>query len=98
MKKIAFISRHVPTADQLALAAEQDMELIHVGDADAFSVCPDFVTNHGVFDGVAVVHPAAAMRLASSFLVAVFENSNRAAEGEKPQFFAKALHVYDMRV
>ena len=97
MKKFAFISRHTPTDEQADLAQTQDVELVHVGDADAFSIGPDFVDAHGAFDGVAVVHPAAALRLAPSFLVGVFENGNRAAEGEKPQFFAKALHIYDLR-
>jgi hypothetical protein len=36
------------------------------------------VYEQGAFDGVVVVHPAAAMNLAGQFLVGVFENINRA--------------------
>ena len=43
MKKFAFISRHMPTDEQINLAAKKDVELIHVGDRDAFSVGPDSV-------------------------------------------------------
>lgn len=93
----AFISRHEPTEAQHALAALQGVSLQHVGDADAFSVSTDFVDGHGEFEGVVVVHPAAALRLAPSFLVGVFENANRAPVGEKPQFEAVSFQVYDLR-
>jgi hypothetical protein len=56
-----------------------------------------FIHAKGIFDGVIVVHPAAAMRLSSAFAVGVFENANRAEPGQPPQFIAKALHVYDLR-
>ena len=99
---MAFISRHEPTAGQIALAAQQGFTLHHVGDADAFTISSSFVHEAAIrlnvsFEGVVVVHPAAAMRLCSEFLVGVFENANRAPAGEKPQFEAKALHVYDLR-
>ncbi|MCG5512815.1 hypothetical protein [Ectothiorhodospira shaposhnikovii] len=94
--KFAFISRHSPTPEQHALAAEQGVELVHVGDADAFSVDSGFVHDHGPFEGV-VVHPAAALRLANNFLVGVFENANRAPEGARPEFYARAFHLYDLR-
>jgi hypothetical protein len=98
----AFITRHVPTAEQVALASEQGITLHIVGDTDAFTVSNSFVHEAGnrlnvIFEGVIVVHPAAALRLCDEFLVGVFENANRAPEGEKPQFSALALHVYDMR-
>jgi hypothetical protein len=98
----AFITRHAPTAEQAALAAEQGIALHPVGDADAFTVGNGFVHEAAArldiaFDGVVVVHPAAALRLCSEFLVGVFENANRAAEGAPPQFAAKALHIYDLR-
>lgn len=97
----AFISRHTPTAEQHALAAEQGITLSHIGDMDAFTVGVGSVhhagAEHGAFDGVIVVHPAAALRLAREFLVGVFENANRAPEGERPQFHAVALHLYDLR-
>lgn len=102
MMNFAFVTRHAPTAEQVALAEVQGITLHVVGDTDAFSVGNSFVHEAGnrlgvVFEGVVVVHPAAALRLCSEFLVGVFENANRAPEGEKPQFAAKSLHVYDMR-
>lgn len=96
----AFISRHKPTPEQMQLAAAQGITLIGVGDADAFTITPDFVRGvHGgrLFEGVIVVHPAAALRLCHRFLVGVFENANCAPEGAPPQFSAKALHIYDLR-
>ena len=95
--KFAFISRHAPTPEQHALAAEQGIELIGIGDADAFTVSPGFVHDAGPFEGVIVVHPAAALRLCHEFVIGVFENANRAPEGAPPQFSAKALHIWDMR-
>ncbi|MFA7168853.1 MAG: hypothetical protein WC096_08130 [Sphaerochaetaceae bacterium] len=95
--RFAFISRHTPTHEQISLAEQQGIELIHVGDADAFTVSPSWVYERGAFEGVVVVHPAAAMRLSSSFMVGVFENANRAPEGAPPQFEAKSLHIFDMR-
>jgi hypothetical protein len=99
---MAFISRHAPTSGQHALAAECGVALFHVGDSDAFTVGNSFVHEAAArlevtFEGVVVVHPAAALRLCSEFLVGVFENANRAPAGQPPQFEAKALHVYDMR-
>ena len=96
MKKFAFISRHVPTESQHALAAQEGIELTHIGDADAFSVTSSFVYNAGAFEGVVVVHPAAALRLAPEFVVGVFENANRAPVGEKPQFEAVSFHLFDL--
>jgi hypothetical protein len=95
--KFAFISRHTPTDGQLQIAKEYGIDLIHIGDRDAFSVDVSTIDAAGAFDGVIVVHPSAAMRLAGSFLIGVFENANRAPEGERPQFEAKALHIYDLR-
>lgn len=95
--KFAFISRHEPTASQHTLAAEQGHTLTHVGDADAFTVGTSFVYDHGEFEGVVVVHPAAAMRLAPQFVVGVFENANRAPVGEPPKFEAVSFHVFDLR-
>ena len=97
MTEFAFISRHEPTPSQHALAAKQGHTLTHVGDADAFTVGAGFVHNHGPYEGVVVVHPAAALRLASQFLVGVFENANRAPVGEPPKFAAVSFHVYDLR-
>jgi hypothetical protein len=95
--KFAFISRHAPTDGQKQMAADKGIELAHVGDADAFSIIPSWIDEQGAFDGVVVVHPAAALRLAHTFAVGVFENANRAPVGEKPQFEAVAFHIYDLR-
>lgn len=95
--RFAFISRHTPTPAQFTLAEQQGIELVHVGDADAFTVSPSWVYERGAFEGVVVVHPAAALRLAGTFLIGVFENANRAPEGAPPQFEAKSLHIFDMR-
>jgi len=102
MSNMAFISRHAPTERQIELAAEQGFILHHVGDADAFAVGNSFIHEAAAhldvtFEAISVVHPAAALRLCSEFLVGVFENANRAPAGQPPQFVAKALHVYDMR-
>jgi len=96
MFKYAFVSRHAPTPEQVALAAKAKIELVPVGDLDAFTVdaktvrelCPGAL-------GAVVVHPAAAVRLLFSGLpVGVFENANRAPVGQPPQFEAKALHLF----
>lgn len=44
--------------------------------------------------GVVVVHAGAALRLLPHFDVGVFENGNRAPEGEKPSFEPVALHIW----
>ncbi|MFA7175344.1 MAG: hypothetical protein WC340_18360 [Kiritimatiellia bacterium] len=95
--RFAFVSRHTPTDGQLQIAKEYGIELIHIGDRDAFSVGVNDIDEAGAFDGVVVVHPAAALRLAGTFLIGVFENANRAPEGAPPQFEAKSLHIFDMR-
>jgi len=96
MQKFAFISRHEPTPEQAVLAAEQGILLIPIGDCDAFNVTPSFVDEAGAFEGVVVVHPAAALRLAPTFIIGVFENGTRPGVGERPQFVAKALHLYNL--
>lgn len=95
--KFAFISRHQPTPAQMEICAAHGVELISIGDRDAFSVTTAQVLEAGAFDGVVVVHPAAAMRLAGDFLIGVFENSQRSEDGGKLTFFAKDLHIYDLR-
>jgi len=96
MLNFAFISRHVPNADQIQIAADMGITITHIGDADAFTVVPGFVDQDGAFDGVIVVHPAAAMRLASSFMVGVFKNSQRSDDGGKLTFVADSLHVFNL--
>lgn len=95
--KFAFISRHEPTAEQFELADKEGIEIIPIGDTDAFTVSPSFVYEKGAFEGVIVVHPAAAMNLASAFLIGVFENSTRPGLDDKPQFFAKSIKIWDLR-
>ena len=97
MKNFAFISRHEPTAEQHALADGMGISLHSIGDADAFTVTPAFVDQEGAFEGVIVVHPAAAMQLCGRFLVGVFRNENRAPVGAPPKFLATELVVWDMR-
>lgn len=95
-KKMAFISRHVPTKDQKVLAKIKGYDLIHIGDRDAFTVKPDDPSLQGI-DAVAVVHPAAALRLIQHFDVGVFENNSRMSENGVPTFSAGTLHIWDSR-
>lgn len=95
--KFAFISRHEITDRQRSMAAEQDVEIVPIGDADAFEVTPDLVKASGKFDGVVVVHPAAAMRLASEYKIGVFENRLRVESGLPVVFEEKSFHIYDLR-
>lgn len=92
MKKFAFISRHTPTPEQIELADRLNIELVTVGDKDAFSLSGE---QWDGMDGACVVHPAAALRLIrEGFDILVYENANRAPEGEKPQFYASAAHLF----
>ena len=95
--RFAFISRHTPTDEQFALAKMASIELIPVGDLEAFTVAPEDLEPFGQFDGAIVVHPAAAMRLAGDLIIGVYENASRTAEGGKPTFYAKSLQIYDLR-
>jgi len=95
--KFAFISRHTPTPVQMEICAARGIDLISIGDRDAFSVTTSDILDAGHFVGVIVVHPAAAMRLAGDFMIGVFENSQRSEEGGKLTFFANDLHIYDLR-
>lgn len=92
MKRFAFISRHGPTQEQAALAAKADIELVHVGDRDGFTVDPSEFLQYA---GVVVVHAGAALTFAGNWTtVGVFKNETRPAVGEKPQFLATELHLY----
>jgi len=91
MKRMGFISRHKPTLGQIKLAHKAGYELVHFGDTDAFYMdAQDFPKT----EVIAVVHPAMALNIIEKCPVAVFENADRAPEGEKPQFCATALHIY----
>lgn len=105
MKKIAFITRHTPNAEQKEICAKRGAELVAVGDIDGFDIeavkvlfrttvssgCRDF----------AVVNPAVALNLAKhadeiGIRIWVFENANRAPEGETPAFFTKSVSVWEI--
>jgi hypothetical protein len=97
MKRFAFISRHEPTARQVSLAEERGIELVHVGDRDAFRFDPnEFAWKRGQpsrrYDGAIVVHAAMALRLVGKLSwIGVFENGARENGGFEPV----ALHVYE---
>ena len=90
MKKFAFASRHQPTQGQIDMAADKGIELIVVGDFDAFSVTPEDIEEFGEFDGVIVVHPAMAMNLYEFYQIGVFQ---RDRETENPPKFT-GLFLY----
>lgn len=97
----AFISRHQPTEKQRELAGKEGIELVHVGDCDAFTITREWVLEQRTeatpyFSGVIVVHPAAALRLCEDFVIGVFENANRAEVGQPPAFEPVALHLYNL--
>ena len=101
MKKLFFISRHVPTIEQVELARAHGYEIEHVGDLDAFGdddkVLDIADRANKSFGAVSIVHPALALRFSKllwNARIIIFENGNRAPEGEKPQFYAKGLHFY----
>ena len=95
--KFAFISRHKPTKEQIDLATAQGIELISIGDLDAFKITPAMIYEEEPYEGVIVVHPAAALRLCSDFIIGIYENGNRPGPDGKPTFFAKDLHIFDLR-
>ena len=92
MKEAAFVSRHLPTEGQMELAAQQGLRLVHVGDMDGFEGDVSLVKD---YYRVVVVHAALALRMAmAGKWVGVFENANRAPEGERPTFEAVRLEWY----
>jgi hypothetical protein len=93
------IGRHDLTPEQGELATMAGLTIKSVGDIDAFTGdgCP-FLEGHHY---VAVAHAAMALRLTAEnavgskeITIGVFENANRAKEGERPTFEAVALHLY----
>lgn len=100
MTNLYFISRHVPTQEQVKLAEDDGYEIIHLGDVDAFdikAVRAIIGKAHDDADGeefaISCVHPMVALQAISLCDVVLFENANRAPEGEKPSFHAIALHI-----
>jgi hypothetical protein len=106
MKRLAFISRHAPTQEQIDLALKLDHEIVHVGDVDAFD--PGFLSQvrdkiEG-FDAVAAVHPNILLTQAFGSYGSqglpcwVFENGSRPVEGGKPQFFCKGVIIWKQEI
>jgi dephospho-CoA kinase len=93
--KIAFITRHQPTDKQKQIVAAFGAEIITVGDVNGFdrNAVKEIVfnqINNGIRD-FAVVNPAVALNIATfadeiGINIWIFENINRAKEGEKPTF------------
>lgn len=105
---IVFISRHSPTAEQIKLAQNRGYALTHVGDVDAFAPEADLsdwieaICQRIEADGysnaftLCAVHPRiSAVAYRNGMDLAFFENSTRSAEGQKPTFYASALHVME---
>jgi hypothetical protein len=91
--KVAFISRHSPSDEQIKLAAQAGMALDHVGDADAFNAT-ELYDKSGFYDYVCVVHPAAALFLMPHKGVIVFKNESRSEPGQPPKFSTTEMHVF----
>lgn len=99
--RIAFVSRHAPTPDQLRIVAELQLAepatLTAVGDLDAFSegmMDRLMGLREDGYECVVAVHPWIVLgALSLGLAIGVFENANRAPEGAKPEFTAKSLHV-----
>jgi hypothetical protein len=87
LERWAFVSRHVPTPEQIEKAIQAGIELIPVGDRDAFG--PDPFEKSGMPDvvGVVCVNPALALQaFFAGYAVGVFENVSRPGVDGKPQF------------
>ena len=97
--KLHFVSRHQPTAKQVELAFEKGYELVFMGDLDAFDlqVVEQFLYRiklQNEVPAVACVHPLiAAQAILTGCELGVFENKNRAPEGERPTFEAVSLRM-----
>ena len=103
MKIATFVSRHEPTTEQTAIAAAQGYTLFPVGDVDAFDPNLDDLIRlmatvaHPDCDCIICVHPLIALTAYKcGFSVGVFENANRAPEGEKPSFQAVSLRIVEV--
>ena len=76
LERWAFVSRHVPTPEQIVTAIQAGIELIPAGDRDAFG--PDPFEKSGMPDvvGVVCVNPALALQaFFAGYAVGVFESS-----------------------
>jgi len=99
-----FVSRHEPTIDQHRLV---NGNLVKVDDINAFdkNAINELVrkASEENVDGFIVVNPALALNIAATAFereefttIGVFENANRAPEGQKPTFEAKTLHWWSV--
>lgn len=99
-----FVSRHEPTIDQHRLVQGN---LVKIADINAFdkSAVNELVrkASENNIDGLIVVNPAIALNIAAVAFereefttIGVFENANRAPEGQKPTFEALALHWWSV--
>ena len=97
MDKFAFVSRHAPTKEQIALANQAEIELVHVGDRDAFGTIPE--TSDPQYQGIVGVHPMTIIQaLKNGKMVGVFENISRPGLDGKPQFTVGRLVVVTLVV
>lgn len=103
MKRLAFISRHAPTQEQIQLANSLGYEIVHVGDVDAFAPGLLPVVNDKVkgFDAMAADHPNILLSQAfghygeKGLPCWVFEeNGSRPVEGGKQEFFCKGVVIW----
>jgi len=92
MERFAFVSRHAPTQGQIELASRAGIELVHVGDRDAFRPIPEAMDPE--FQGIIGVHPLVAVKaLKNDKKAGVFENISRPGPDGKPQFTVGRLVV-----
>ncbi|MEZ8733870.1 hypothetical protein [Vibrio sp. 10N.239.312.D08] len=94
-KLMAVMTSKVIPLDQIAIALEQDYEMIPIGELNAFSITPSDIEEIGEFDAVCVEHAAMALNLIKRYEVCVFEQENIAPEGEPLTLKAKELHTFN---
>lgn len=103
MKNCLFISRHAPTMEQIQLAEKAGYSLIHGGDLNAFSYTLEKDMGEMILrdspeieiSAIACVHPNIALAAINQFDVLIFQNINRAPEGEKPQFVVGGVTIWE---
>ena len=81
MRRMAFISRHNPTAAQIALAENAGWKIEWVGDADAFGDAAAIRRLVEGFEGVAAVHPLIALDAAVGGRVLGFWKNAKRLDG-----------------
>lgn len=102
MRNFIFISRHEPLSSQFELAAAQGVNLIHVGDLDAFDklrmgrIAGLAAANKA--EGVVAVHPLIAIAAFKAGLaIGSFNNVNRAPIGQKPDFHTTEFQIEEVQ-